>query len=370
MNTSDICQALEQLHIPYLITDMDFVIQWSNNCLKKHYSYLEKLHSLNSLLFGYDTAVLQRRLSEEDASITLACKLPLVALTLTLSPLKNPASQQTEAIVVAFTGCPSVSNQGDPPLTSFGKQLRAPISGLFGSIDLLRRHLEEAFQPELQSMVKDCYQMLRACVSITEYTEYINGSTVLNHQYGDLCAYLREQLEPAVPSLKRLGITLRYELPPEPLYLLFDPEKLSVVLFSLLSNSCMYGEENNSITVTLTKTETHAKITISDSGYGIPAEILPNVMEPYFSRGLDTDAQPGIGLGLPLSKAIIDQHGGTLALQSIQDQGTTVAFSLPLKAELNAGNLPLRTPAGSYNTLRYSTRDIFLSAVLPPSELN
>ncbi len=361
MDNMNLRQMLEQLPLPYLLADRELRILWRNPCLQEHYPYLNLSNTLDGLLYGYEKEQLLERLEKTREALTLGCRLPMVELSLTLSPLK-----ETEEILVALTPAPRGEEQKKDILTSFNKTLRAPISGLLGSISLLNHHLDEEYLPQLQSMSRDCYRMLRACISISEYSEYVNGTAVLDLQAHDLCDYLRQQLEPVVMMLRHMGIQLTYELPEEAVTLLFDEERLSVVLFSLLSNSCYFGENNNHIHLSLTCNEKYAKITIRDQGYGIPIEKLSKVMEPYFSMGLDEEDRPGLGLGLPLSKAIIEQHRGSFALQSVQDQGTVVIFSLPL--DRDDGKTVFRAKKARYGLGPYSKRNIFLSTVLPAVE--
>ncbi|MBQ8599568.1 MAG: HAMP domain-containing histidine kinase [Oscillospiraceae bacterium] len=368
MNTTAMRQALEQLNIPYLITDGEFRIRWSNSCLQENYAYLSSMSSLEPLLFGYDKEEIALQLTKEEGPLTLACKLPLLSLTFSLAPLKQSEGGEPEAVVVALTGSPPATEDRESLLTSFNKALRKPIDGLFATVSYLRHRLEDEYAPELLSMTRDCYQMLRACISMTEYNQAVSGTAILKRQYQNLGEFIRQQLDPVLPSLRRSGFELSYSLPEQPLYVPFDSDKLAVVLFSLISNSCYFCEGRNQIRISVLAGENQVRILVTDEGYGIPAEILPQVMDPYFSRGLDDGMQPGLGLGLPLCKVIMEQHGGSIALQSIQDHGTTVALSLPLKDDLPSGG-KLQAPHPPYRPERYPKRNVFLSTVLPPEEL-
>lgn len=368
MDTTALRQALEQLNIPYLMTDGDFHILWSNSCLQKNYAYLSSMPSLEPLLFGYEKEELVLRLKKEEGPLTLACKLPLLPLTFSFAPLKQSEDEKEEAVLVALTGTPMTMTDGEPLPTSVYKALCKPIDGLFATLSYLRHHLEDQYTAELYSMTRDCYQMLRAHISMTEYNQAVSGTVVLKRQYQNLGDFIRQQLDPVLPSLHRCGFELSYSLPEQPLYVPFDSEKLAVVLFSLISNSCCFCEGRNQIRISVLSGENQARIMVSDEGYGIPAEILPRVMDPYFSCGLDESAQPGLGLGLPLCKLIMEQHGGSIALQSIQDHGTTVALSLPLRSDLPSDG-KLQAPPPQYRPERYPKRNVFLSTVLPPEEL-
>ena len=365
MNMNTICQALEQTRLPYLMTDSNFRILWRSSSLQKQYGWLNQSPTLDSLLFAYDKDELAQQLREKEEALTLRCRLPLLNVTISLSSL---TIEEERVFLAALNPQPYSSLPQQSALEAFNQNLRAPVNQLFSMISMLNHRLEEDDLPYLQSMTRDCCRMLRSCISISEYSECLSGTAVLRRDYLDLNAWLKNLLEPAASMLERMNISFSFQSAEEPVFTAFDSEKLSVVLFSLLSNSCEFCEQSNDIRVSLRCGEKNAIITINDSGYGIPAELLQQVTEPYFSRGLDDSEQPGIGLGLPLARAIMELHGGSLALQSEQDKGTTVSLSLPLCREENVSALPLQTPDTAYSSDPYSMANIFLSNVLPPKE--
>lgn len=368
MNITQIRQALEQIPLPYLTTDPDFRILWSNSCLQKQYLSLSALRSLEALLFGYDPQELLRQLKDTNAALTLACKLPLVSLVMSLSVLAYDDDGEISELLVAFTG-PIMEKGKDPLLSSFNEALRQPVDGLFATIGYLRHHLDDQYDRELLSMTKDCYQMLRSCIYISEYSELTGSSQALNLQYQNLPAWIHQQLDPAVPSLQRMGICLEFDLPEQAVILPFDGDKLSIALLALISNACLFCDGRNTIRISLSHDEHSVRILVSDQGYGIPAELLPHVMEPYFSRGLDEFSRPGVGLGLPLCKIIAERHGGSILLQSQQDRGTTVALTLPRKTTASSGSkMMLYAPTASYVPERYPRWNVHLSTVLPAEE--
>ena len=172
-----------------------------------------------------------------------------------------------------------------------------------------------------------------------------------------------------MPSLQRMGIQVEFDLPAEPVLLPFDGEKLSIALFALLSNACLFCEGKNTVRITVNSDDSNVRLRVSDQGYGIPAEHLSHVMEPYYSRGMDDASRPGIGLGLPLCKTIVERHGGSLLLQSQQDRGTTAALTLPRKNTLSPdGKLILQAPTIAYVPERYPRWNIHLSTFLSPEE--
>ncbi len=361
---SNLRDTLQDIPIPYLIADQELQVLWKNKYAADNYSYLFLDGTLEQLLFDYDKDEVLYKMQNSNEALTLGCRLPMLQTTITLSPIDD-----SDEILVSLTAVPDRAVGLEGVVTSFNKSLQAPLCGLLGSISMLKYNLDEEYSPQLNKMVKDCYRMLRSSMSISEYFSQISGCSVLDLKVHYIVNFLKQQLEPTAIMLKHMGIKLNWSLPEEDVPVSFDESKISIVLFSLLSNSCSYGESNNEINVSLSCNEKYVRVSISDHGYGIPAELISRVMEPYYSRGLDEDERPGIGLGLPLSKAIIDQHGGSFAIQSIQDSGTTVAFSLPLHRESEDGqSAPLAATGVRYGNGPYSKRNIFLSTVLPEAE--
>ena len=203
MNITQIRQALEQIPLPYLTTDSSFRILWSNPCLQKQYLYLSTLRSLEALLFGYDSEELLQQLKKAETPLTLACKLPLVSLVMSISVLSYDEDGEISELLVAFTG-PVMEKGKDPLLASFNESLRQPVDGLFATIAYLRHQLDERYSHELQSMTKGCYQMLRSCIYISEYSELLHSSKAFELQYHDLRQGRHQQLDPALESLQRM----------------------------------------------------------------------------------------------------------------------------------------------------------------------
>ena len=115
--------------------------------------------------------------------------------------------------------------------------------------------------------------------------------------------------------------------------------QLQQVLMNLLINACQSIKERGVIHLRSRAEEGCAVIEVVDSGEGIPADVLPRIFEPYFSTKSPTD---GTGLGLPISKRIVEKHGGRLDVVSVPGQGTTFTIVLPIE-----GNPALAEDPGS-----------------------
>ncbi len=137
------------------------------------------------------------------------------------------------------------------------------------------------------------------------------------------------------------GVTLNL-LPGQPLpRLRADPRKVKQVLINLLSNAVKFTPPCGVVSVAA-EIDGGLKIRVADSGVGMTADEIKTALEPFGQVRRDDDsATEGTGLGLPLSKSLVELHGGALEIESRPGKGTTVTVSLPqerLAAEPVAAN--------------------------------
>jgi two-component system phosphate regulon sensor histidine kinase PhoR len=139
----------------------------------------------------------------------------------------------------------------------------------------------------------------------------------------DVC----KQIE--IQTQKR-NITLKVVTPKENIKIFADRFRVRQVFSNLLSNSLKYGKENGETTITINPDKDSVSITIADNGIGIEPRHLPRIFERFYrvDKGRSRE-QGGTGLGLSIVKHIIEAHGQTISVSSIENEGTTFVFSLP-----------------------------------------
>jgi K+-sensing histidine kinase KdpD len=121
------------------------------------------------------------------------------------------------------------------------------------------------------------------------------------------------------------------DLPPQPLLANVDANRIEQVLRNLLSNALKYSPEGGLITVNVGQDESQLLISVSDQGIGIPPADLDNVFERFYRVENETTRQvSGAGLGLAISRGIVEAHGGRIWVKSDLGVGSTFYFSLPL----------------------------------------
>jgi len=179
----------------------------------------------------------------------------------------------------------------------FEKTLRESISYINGEVEHLRKVSQEFME--------------------------IARDTSLRKVPCDLRSILAETIDP-YKKLMSARILFRELYEGDDAIFLGDPAKLKTAFRNIIANATEAIHDKGEIAIRLQKTEHHLTISMKDSGPGMDRDVLDRIFEPYFST---KDA--GTGLGLPIAKKIIDDHGGTLRVTSESGRGTTVLIELP-----------------------------------------
>jgi signal transduction histidine kinase len=115
---------------------------------------------------------------------------------------------------------------------------------------------------------------------------------------------------------------------------LADRDQLVQVLINLVMNGIHAMPEGGRLRMSLTREDSHVLLGVSDTGHGMPEEIRSKVFEPFFTT---KDFGKGTGLGLTVVKGIIEEHGGTITVESVLNEGTTFWIRLPLETPRTTG---------------------------------
>jgi two-component system, OmpR family, phosphate regulon sensor histidine kinase PhoR len=136
----------------------------------------------------------------------------------------------------------------------------------------------------------------------------------------------------AMPLLEARGQRLEQQLPADDLRVMADTQYVRQLVWNLLSNASKYSSDGDLIRLRAEAMEDRVRVTVEDQGQGIPIEQQRGLFERFYraQSGAQTE---GIGLGLAITKAIVDAHGGTIGVESAPGEGTRVWFTLPIPTE-------------------------------------
>ena len=130
----------------------------------------------------------------------------------------------------------------------------------------------------------------------------------------------------------RGGIDLALTAEPEEIMVSADERRVRQVVFNLLSNAIKFTPDGGRVDISARVDDGHVEIAVADTGPGIPSEDLETIFEE-FEQTSDGKKAEGTGLGLPLSRKLVELHGGQLWVESEMDRGSTFRFTLPARQE-------------------------------------
>jgi signal transduction histidine kinase len=157
-----------------------------------------------------------------------------------------------------------------------------------------------------------------------DFLDYAQGQKSLKLQEIEFTETIKDQIEFHRQKADKKLIGLYYSLP-EPFYITMDIHKFRRVLDNIMTNAFEVLKPGQSIRIDISRSELGIKVQIRDDGPGISPEIIPRIFDPFFTCG----KSKGSGLGLSISKKIVEDHGGTLTVQSKLGQGCTFTIALP-----------------------------------------
>jgi signal transduction histidine kinase len=206
-------------------------------------------------------------------------------------------------------------------------ELRTPLTSILGYLELvLEEPGVEGIESELRVVHRNATHLLGL---VNDLIAVASERVDLSLQEADFAGLLADVVRSTLPQAAARGLELVLETE-EPLTARMDPARIRQVLGNLLSNAIKYSPDGGRITARAHRTGAELFCSITDPGIGMSLEDQEQAFAKFFrsARSRQT-AIPGAGLGLPISKTIIEGHGGTLNLTSAPGAGTTATFVLP-----------------------------------------
>jgi signal transduction histidine kinase len=209
--------------------------------------------------------------------------------------------------------------------------LRTPIASLRLLVEAVDDEIvdEETRHRYLATMQTHIHSLSSMIDDLFELSRIEAGDIEWSMRQVELALLVDETVEAMRPEAGARGVEIRCQLGDDPLPARADPEKIQRVLFNLIQNAIRHTPADGSVTVKAETERDAVEIEIADTGDGIPAAERERVFETFFRGGEDASRNAdGAGLGLAVSRAIVEMHGGRIWLAPAE-QGTRVRFSLP-----------------------------------------
>jgi signal transduction histidine kinase len=248
------------------------------------------------------------------------------ALELHARSLEEQVHQRTLELVKANAA-------KDEFLSMASHELKTPLASLKAMTQLLHRQhqrLNSPFTANLRNMERSILRMEVLVNDLLDTSLIETGMFSLRRTRSDLCSLCRTIYDEYGVTM---NMALTLDLPAKPVMVDVDVNRISQVIMNLLSNAHKYSRKGSPIVLKLSRDDKEGHIAVQDQGVGIPQDQLANLFERFYRVStieVQTGSSVGLGLGLYISRMIVERHGGRIEVESEPGQGSTFSVSLPL----------------------------------------
>jgi signal transduction histidine kinase len=232
---------------------------------------------------------------------------------------------------VVVSARPVGDRSGIAIISTVSHELRSPLTSVKGYVSLLLNRwdrIEDDKKREMLAQVHhDADRVTRLVTELLDISRLETGRLVLRRQLVDVAALAASVVDKVRLTYAELDCDVR--VPAEVPQVYADPDKLEQVLTNLVENAAKYGSLRG-MAITGVVEGGNVVVSVSDTGEGIPADDLPRVFTKFFRR--DHGRPTGTGLGLWISRGLVEAHGGELTATSEPGRGATFTFTLPTDA--------------------------------------
>jgi signal transduction histidine kinase len=219
-----------------------------------------------------------------------------------------------------------VAHELQGPLGTVQTTLSVLLSGMVGELPQATRELAERCRrrtEELTLVTRDLLSLSRAR----------EGRLTVQREDVRLDRLVQDVVAELEPTAAEQGVALRLEAPPVAELKAADPLGLRQLAQNLISNAIRYTPRGGRVSVRLSRNEQALRLEVEDTGIGIPVEDVEHIFDEFYRSGNARDfASQGTGLGLPIVKAIVEEHDGTISVTSRLGEGSCFTVDLPVRA--------------------------------------
>jgi len=258
----------------------------------------------------------------------------LESQNIAISKQKEELSEQRDQLIVLSKNLEEATQAKLVFFTNISHEFRTPLTLILGPLDSLESNeiLTPAGQKLVQLMRKNVHVLLKLINQIIDFRKYENGKMQMYFTLTDLRSYISEICDSFIEFGKKKHIHFTFSASDDDFTLWFDSDKMEKICYNLLSNAFKFSSENGRIDVRLDKVmvdnEAMAQLTVKDNGVGISEHHIQNIFERFYK--VDSRAT-GSGIGLHLTKVLVELHNGTINVESTEGKGTQFSVLIPFR---------------------------------------
>lgn len=216
----------------------------------------------------------------------------------------------------------------DQFVSSVSHELRTPLTSILGYLDLALA--EEDVDPEFEFYLTVARRNAERLLHLVgDLLTIASGALTIEPRHADLTEVVRHSVQAAQAKARAAGIALEL-LPHRTAAGYFDPDRIGQALDNLISNAIKYTPHGGTVTVAVSTTGHELRCEVTDTGIGMSEEEVDQAFTRFFrAANAHSSTIPGAGLGLAITKSIVENHRGHITLSSSPGEGTTATLTLP-----------------------------------------
>ena len=211
-------------------------------------------------------------------------------------------------------------------------ELRTPLMAILATVEAMQDGVLPADQERLENVASEARRLSRLVDAMLHLSRLENGSTPIRPVKNDLIALVQSLVKSQEPLFQERKICLQFinKTGHDQCFAEVDADMIREAIVNLLSNAMRYTDVNGLVSVTVSESRGDVVISVSDTGIGIAKEDIPQTFSRFWRSDSSRErASGGLGVGLSITKEILDRHNGTISIESELGRGTTFSLYIP-----------------------------------------
>jgi signal transduction histidine kinase/DNA-binding response OmpR family regulator/ligand-binding sensor domain-containing protein len=248
--------------------------------------------------------------------------------------------------------------------TNITHEFRTPLTVILGTSDQIKAKVDRLLQEKLDRIRRNGDLLLRLINQILDLSKLESNTLRINYVQADVLPFIRYIAESLQSLAENQGVELRTEMDTYGVVMDYDPERLLQIVYNLLANAIKFtpagGQVRMQAAMVSNRQEKQLKLTVSDTGIGLSDSDLPHIFDRYYqAQHPQKNTTGGTGIGLALTKKLVETLGGSIQVESELGSGTTFILMLPITQQAaTATDSIVQNPARSQklpSLKRYTT---------------
>ncbi|HEX7541857.1 MAG TPA: GAF domain-containing sensor histidine kinase, partial [Anaerolineales bacterium] len=212
-------------------------------------------------------------------------------------------------------------------------ELRTPLGLILGHATFLREVIQPEHRPQLDIIIRNGLRLKEIIDNLASMDNVQRGVASVRAQSISIKHVVEEVLDSYQQEAEQKRLTMRSDTGQEDLLVECDSSKIAIALSNIIKNAITFTDPGGHIFIVAEPIPGYVKVSVIDDGIGIPPKDLPHIFERFYQvESYLTRKHEGMGLGLSISKAMVEMHGGHIWAESVEGKGSNFTFLLPINS--------------------------------------